>query len=173
MPKTTPKMLAVVIGAFLVIAAAVVYAVAGTSNDGGNQPRAGSTPGTGTVDPLPSDFVPPASNEVPDPSSEAPQRGPDKQPPTTPANFDSKAGDRLICLTWKPSKDNVGVVGYRLFRDGEQIPVNHGSGACGEGYEDRVGCAQKTYTYKVVAYDAAGNASKPAETEGGPPFCSI
>jgi hypothetical protein len=165
-------MLAVVIGACIVVAAAVVYAVAATSPGGGTSRAGGSGAGATTPGQLPSDFDPPPSNDVPD-ASQPVNHGPDKQAPTVPGNFDTKAQDRVICLSWDAATDNVSVVGYRLFRDGEQIPVNHGSGACGSGYEDRVGCVQKTYTYEVIAYDAAGNASKPAQAEGGPPFCSI
>ena len=99
----------------------------------------------------------------------------DTQPPTQPSGLTTHPGDRVICLSWQDSTDNVGVAGYRIYRDGTEIPLEHGSGACGDGYQDTVGSigCQHTYTYRVVAYDAAGNVSTPAEASGGPAWCPI
>ncbi len=60
-----------------------------------------------------------------------------------------------IFLSWEASDDNVGVAGYRIYRDEEEIgtseETNYTDTSCTEG---------TTYTYSVKAYDAAGNLSE-------------
>jgi len=57
-------------------------------------------------------------------------------------------------LTWSASTDNVGVAGYRIYRNGNQI----GSTAS-LNYTDSGLAASTSYAYTVRAYDAAGNVS--------------
>lgn len=69
-----------------------------------------------------------------------------------------------VNLSWTASTDNVGVVGYRIFRDGAQIGT-----ASATNYSDTGLTKSTAYSYTVLAYDAAGNpsaqtASVPATT---------
>lgn len=60
-----------------------------------------------------------------------------------------------IDLTWSASTDNIGVTGYRVFRNGTQIA----DVTSGTSYND-TGLTQNTsYSYTVLAYDADGNTS--------------
>ncbi len=59
---------------------------------------------------------------------------------------------RKVVLSWNASSDNVGVVGYDLYRNGSLI-----AGPAGTSYNDRPG--RGTFTYQVRARDAAGNVS--------------
>lgn len=59
-----------------------------------------------------------------------------------------------INLSWLASIDNVGVAGYRIYRNGAQITT-----ATGTSYQN-TGLAPSTrYTYTVAAFDAANNVS--------------
>ena len=84
----------------------------------------------------------------------------DINPPTTPTNLTANAvAPNQVNLAWTASTDNVGVTGYRVFRDGAQIAI-----APGASYSD-TGVQPKTnHSYYVVAIDAAGNASPPSNT---------
>ena len=80
---------------------------------------------------------------------------PDTQPPTAPSGFSQAATtENEVVLAWNPSSDDVGVVGYGVYRNLARIaspaePTVTLSGlACGS-----------TYTYAVDAADAAGNRS--------------
>ena len=65
-----------------------------------------------------------------------------------------------IALSWNASTDNVGVVGYYVYRDGVKITTSTTSPVTATSYTDTVPPAQSwTYTYTVAAYDAAGNIS--------------
>ncbi len=81
----------------------------------------------------------------------------DNSAPTTPANFQS-TGNTLtsIGLSWSASTDNVGVTGYRLTRNGTTVATLSGSTL---SYTDVGLTATTTYTYTLVALDAAGNTS--------------
>ena len=57
-------------------------------------------------------------------------------------------------LTWIASTDNVGVIGYKVYRNGAQIDTSSTT-----LYNDTGLSPSTTYTYTVVAYDAAGNPS--------------
>ncbi len=59
-----------------------------------------------------------------------------------------------VDLAWAASTDDVGVVGYRIYRDGAQIGTSTGS-----TYVDQTTQATTSYTYVVVAYDSTGNTS--------------
>ena len=79
----------------------------------------------------------------------------DTLPPTTPGGFIQVAtSDDAVVLAWNPSADNVGVVGYGVYRNLQWIaspsdPTVPLAGlACGSSYE-----------YTVDAVDAAGNHS--------------
>ena len=57
-----------------------------------------------------------------------------------------------VGLSWTASTDNVGVVGYRVVRNGSVIAT-----VAGTTYTDTTVSASTSYTYQIVAFDAAGN----------------
>jgi len=59
-----------------------------------------------------------------------------------------------IGLTWTASTDNVGVVGYNVYRNGVLVETPSGT-----SYHDMDLTASTSYSYRVAAYDAAGNVS--------------
>jgi hypothetical protein len=64
--------------------------------------------------------------------------------------------DRSVTLKWNASTDNVGVVGYYVYRDG--APVGYVN-AQTTSYVDQSVSSDTSYSYAVVAVDAAGNQS--------------
>ncbi len=81
--------------------------------------------------------------------------GSDLQAPTVPQNLSATAvSPSQVNLTWSASTDNVGVTGYKVFRDSVQI----GTSATAS-YSDTTATAATTYSYQVSAHDAAGNNS--------------
>jgi len=81
---------------------------------------------------------------------------PDTTPPSTPAGLTGTAvSPSQINLTWSPSTDNVGVAGYRVYRNGVPRPTT----VTAPAYSDTNLSAATSYTYTVEAYDAAGNVS--------------
>ena len=84
---------------------------------------------------------------------------PDTTPPTTPGNVAATAvSSSQINLTWSASTDNVGVAGYKIFRNGSLA----GSTTTALTYSDTGLTASMTYSYTVEAFDAAGNVSTPS-----------
>jgi hypothetical protein len=80
---------------------------------------------------------------------------PDTLPPSRPVNLTGSAvSSSQIHLSWSPSSDNVGVTGYRVFRNGTQIATTSAP-----SYGDTGLSPARAYRYSVVAYDLAGNAS--------------
>jgi hypothetical protein len=78
----------------------------------------------------------------------------DTQAPSTPNNVTGTATYYSVQLNWTASTDNVGVSGYKVFRNGIEVST---SGT--NSYTD-IGLAGSTaYSYIVSAYDAAGNNS--------------
>ena len=83
-----------------------------------------------------------------------------KQDPTPPHHLSptSLSGTAVsssqINLSWTASTDNVGVTGYKIYRNGTQV----GTSAT-NSYSDTGLTASTAYTYTVSAYDAAGNNS--------------
>ena len=99
---------------------------------------------------------------------------PDGSPPTTPSTFTATAsGSTAINLAWGASTDNVGVTGYTLYRADLVDPlVLLGAGTL--SYQNTGLTAGTTYTYTVLARDAAGNPSgtagpRSATTDALPP----
>jgi len=86
----------------------------------------------------------------------------DVQAPTTPGNLSAQSqSTSSIRLTWTASADNVGVSGYRIYRSGAQVATTTATSWTDSGL-----APSTTYSYDVVAYDAAQNASVPASTTG-------
>lgn len=87
------------------------------------------------------------------------QPPPDTQPPTTPAGLSAAAlSASQIRLTWSPATDNIGVAGYRVYRDGGATPLATVTG--GTSYTDGGLAPATTHSYTVAAFDAAGNQSQ-------------
>ena len=79
----------------------------------------------------------------------------DTTPPTAPSNLStSGVGQTAVTLSWTASSDNVGVVGYRTFRNGATVATVSGTASTFTGLT----CGT-SYTLAVEAYDAAGNIS--------------
>ncbi len=60
-----------------------------------------------------------------------------------------------ISLSWGASTDNVGVAGYKIYRDGNLL--NTSTVVTGTSYTDFVRAG--SYSYKVAAYDVSQNFS--------------
>lgn len=92
----------------------------------------------------------------------------DATPPATPGNFAVRAnrGHETARLTWAASSDNDRLIGYRIYKkigatgSFQNIPPGVVAGAPTEWIDTAVQ-RNLTYTYYVVAYDAAGNESAP------------
>ena len=86
----------------------------------------------------------------------------DTTPPSVPQGM-AFAGtlETSVSLVWLAATDNVGVAGYRLFRNGTAVATvttlgyTYGGLACGT-----------SYTFALEAFDAAGNASNRAQATG-------
>ncbi|RSM57078.1 chemotaxis protein [Amycolatopsis sp. WAC 01376] len=82
----------------------------------------------------------------------------DTEAPTAPG---SPTTSNVTCgsatLSWQASADNVGVAGYRVLRSGQTVATTANSPATVTGL-----AASTSYSFTVVAYDAAGNTSAPS-----------
>jgi acid phosphatase type 7 len=79
----------------------------------------------------------------------------DTQPPTVPTGLAATViNPSRVDLTWNASTDNVGVAGYTVYRNGAVL-ANVGS----TSFSDLSASANSTYSYRVDAFDAAGNHS--------------
>ena len=85
---------------------------------------------------------------------------PDATPPSIPTKLIATAiSSTQVKLSWNASNDNVGVTGYQVQRAvGMGSPVVIGTAAT-TAYTDSTAQPNTKYTYKVLAYDAAGNKS--------------
>lgn len=80
----------------------------------------------------------------------------DSVPPSVPTGLIASAPtSNSVNLTWSAASDNVAVTGYRIFRGGAQIGT---SGVT--NYTDNTVSGTVAYSYRVSAYDAAGNHSE-------------
>jgi hypothetical protein len=77
--------------------------------------------------------------------------------PSIPVNVSARNAGGQVNVTWDAASDNVGVTGYRIFRDGAQVGV---SGTL--NFNDANVVGGTSYRYTVVAHDAAGNPSMPS-----------
>jgi len=80
---------------------------------------------------------------------------PDTTPPSVPTGLTASAvSSSQINLSWTASSDNVGVSGYRVYRNGTQIATTSATSYASTGLSPST-----TYSYAVAAFDAAGNLS--------------
>ena len=84
-----------------------------------------------------------------------PQPSDTSAPTTPPTGLSASAvSSSRIDLSWTASTDNVGVVGYRIYRGGVYLKSVTSTSASDESLS-----ASTQYCYTVAAYDAAGNVS--------------
>ena len=85
--------------------------------------------------------------------------------PTSPTGLTAAGvpGQNQINLSWTASTDNVGVTGYRIYRDGSATPLDSVGGST-TTYSDTTVAPGTQYTYTVTAIDAAGNESLPSNS---------
>jgi chitodextrinase len=84
--------------------------------------------------------------------------GGDVTPPSVPTGLGATVlSSSQIRLNWTASSDNVGVAGYAVYRDGGATPVGTTSG--GTTFTDGGLAPSSTHSYRVDAFDAAGNRS--------------
>ena len=103
-----------------------------------------------------------AGNESPPSNSREvstpPSSGADTQPPTTPTNLRRGAATTTsIELLWDAATDNVGVARYRILRNGSAVGTTTGT-----SFTDTGLAAGTSYSYTVIALDAADNQSPPS-----------
>lgn len=87
----------------------------------------------------------------------------DTKSPTTPKNLAAKSVlPSKVLLSWDSSSDDVGVVGYRIYRDGKKISDTEKNSFAQLGLSGGI-----SYEYSVMAFDSAGHTSEisdPANT---------
>jgi hypothetical protein len=82
----------------------------------------------------------------------------DHTPPSVPTGLTASAvAPNQVNLAWSASTDNVGVTGYKVFRDTFFLEAVTGANAT--SYVDGGAWHSTTYTYTVSACDAIGNCS--------------
>jgi RHS repeat-associated protein len=117
--------------------------------------------------------APSAAANIATPAAQPP---PDTTAPSVPTGVTAAAVSATqVDVSWTASTDDVGVAGYRLYRDGLAVgtlPVGSTS------FSDTGRNGSTAYAYTVAALDAAGNASAastPAAsaTTPAPPFTTI
>lgn len=80
---------------------------------------------------------------------------PDTSHPSVPVNLSATSiSASQINLSWSASSDNIGVIGYRVYRNDFQIGTSTTN-----SYSDIGLSASTQYSYTIVAYDVAGNLS--------------
>jgi uncharacterized repeat protein (TIGR01451 family) len=85
----------------------------------------------------------------------------DTTPPSAPGTLSGQglSGPARAALSWGAATDNVGVTGYRVYRNGVQVATSAGT-----AYTDYSVSSGASYQYSVRAYDAAGNLGAASNT---------
>jgi chitodextrinase len=82
---------------------------------------------------------------------------PDTTPPSSPSALTAAGAYKTrVDLSWAASSDNVGVTGYRIYRDGQVLDTVGAETT----YADPTVQPGSTHTYEVRALDAANNVSE-------------
>ncbi len=95
--------------------------------------------------------------------------GGDTEPPSVPQSVQLSSEGQL---TWDASTDNVGVAGYRVYRDTVAYFETEEMGFLGSTSDTNysasgsVGSPTINYYFRITAYDSAQNESDPSETVG-------
>jgi chitodextrinase len=94
--------------------------------------------------------------------------GGDSQPPTVPSSLiATSATSSSVTLAWRPSTDNVGVDGYRVYVDGAHVATTQALTHTVTGL-----ACDTSFTLAVEAFDAAGNVSPRAATSARTGACT-
>jgi hypothetical protein len=101
----------------------------------------------------------------------------DTEPPSVPTNLrattvaQTQISPGVVNLTWDASTDNVGVSGYAIYRDGQQIATV----GTQTNYPDQTVAPETSYSYRVLAVDAQSNQSDQSDpvTVTTPPIAPI
>ncbi|MCF6366535.1 MAG: GEVED domain-containing protein [Bacteroidales bacterium] len=98
----------------------------------------------------------------------------DTQAPTAPSSLAFANVTQIsVDLSWTASTDNVGVTGYKIYKDGTLL-----TSVTGTSYTVNGLSAATTYQFYVIATDAAGNTSSQSNTvsvttqSGGISYCT-
>ncbi len=84
----------------------------------------------------------------------------DTQAPSNPANLQATSvGGQTVGLSWSASSDNVGVSGYKIYRNNVLLTT-----VTGTSYTDATVQPTTSYSYAVTAIDASGNESGQSNT---------
>src|SRR5262245_56367772 len=115
---------------------AVMLAACGGAGNGDDGPGAGTPPTTPT----------PSPGTV------------DTTPPTVPQGVPATAqSSTQVLVSWSASTDaGTGVAGYRVFRDGGSAPI---ATVDAPTYTDTTVIANTSYSYAIMAFDAASPAN--------------
>ena len=82
-------------------------------------------------------------------------KGSDTMPPTVPNGLVITAvSSSEVKVSWKPSADDRGVAGYKIYRNGMYVKTTDGTLATDAGLKPKT-----RYCYNVSACDASGNES--------------
>jgi chitodextrinase len=93
---------------------------------------------------------------------------PDTAPPAMPTGLTASGVTQSgLTLSWNASNDNVGVTGYDVYRNGTKVATSSTTSSPQTG----LACGT-SYTFGVVARDAAGNSSAAAQTSTSTSACS-
>ena len=83
----------------------------------------------------------------------------DTTAPSQPTSFTATEPNGIPVLSWNASTDNVGVVGYIIYRSTNGTQGSEVARTSARTWQDPSFTENTAYTYSVKAYDAAGNTS--------------
>jgi chitodextrinase len=87
---------------------------------------------------------------------------PDTTAPSAPINLTAAAvSSSQVNLSWSPSTDNIGVIAYDIYRNSSKVASVSGATT---SFGDAALAASTSYSYYVMARDAAGNPSLASNT---------
>jgi beta-lactamase superfamily II metal-dependent hydrolase len=90
---------------------------------------------------------------------------PDTQPPTAPGSLVASAvSSSEIDLSWSAASDDVGVMGYNVYRSPNGSSFSLAGTSSTTGFADLGLASSTSYWYRVTAKDAAGNESAESPT---------
>jgi hypothetical protein len=142
------------------VAGAVSYAVLRNGSPLSSVSSPGFTdpaPGTGTIS-----YTVRATDGIGQQSADSapasvtvtPPPPPDTVKPSKPGKPTGSATDTTTTMSWAASTDNIGVTGYRIYRNSSAVNTSPTP-----SFNDTGLAPSTTYKYQVAAFDAAGNES--------------
>jgi hypothetical protein len=90
---------------------------------------------------------------------------PDVTAPSVPGRVVAEPAEDRVALSWAASTDDVGVAGYRVYRGNTLVKT-----LTATAWTDFVVTPGDTYTYRVDAFDAAGNVAQSAPVNATVPL---